>query len=114
MSEQKYSLVKNLKCFGMGLAIDPSRSIYASIERENIMTPEQWLNVVAKWDAVHNKRKPLATHAERVKARQAINGQPNGYQPISEAELQARKASLHYAEMSRVVSEELKAEFEPS
>jgi hypothetical protein len=54
----------------------------------------------------------LATHAERVKARQAINGQPNGYQPYSENG--ARKASLHYAEMSRVVSEELKAEFEPS
>jgi len=31
-------------------------------------------------------------HGERISARQAINGQPNGYKPISEAELQASKA----------------------
>lgn len=36
--------------------------------------------------------KKLATHAERVAARHAINGQSNGYRPITEAELQALKA----------------------
>ena len=48
-------------------------------------------------------------HGERVAERARVNGQPNGYQPISEAELQARKASLHYAEMARVMDEELAA-----
>ena len=32
-----------------------------------------------------------ASHASRVAARQAVNGQPNGYKPVSEAELQASK-----------------------
>lgn len=31
-------------------------------------------------------------HGERVEARQRVNGQPNGYAPISEAELQALRA----------------------
>lgn len=34
------------------------------------------------------------THAERVAARHAINGQPNGYRPVTEAELQAEKLRL--------------------
>ena len=32
----------------------------------------------------------LATHAERVAVRRAINGQPNGYRPVTEAELSPR------------------------
>jgi hypothetical protein len=38
-----------------------------------------------------NNMTKLATHAERVAARKAINGQPNGYRPMSEGELQAEK-----------------------
>lgn len=33
-----------------------------------------------------------ADHGDRVAARSAINGQPNGYKPVTEAELQAEKA----------------------
>lgn len=35
-----------------------------------------------------------AFHGERIAARARINGQPNGYRPISEAELQAIKRAL--------------------
>jgi hypothetical protein len=31
-------------------------------------------------------------HGDRVEERQRVNGQPNGYSPISEAELQALRA----------------------
>jgi hypothetical protein len=31
-------------------------------------------------------------HGQRVEERQRVNGQPNGYQPISEAELQVLRA----------------------
>jgi hypothetical protein len=31
-------------------------------------------------------------HGERVEERQRVNGQPNGYSPISEAELQTLRA----------------------
>ncbi len=33
----------------------------------------------------------MSTHSERVIARKAINGQPNGYRPITEQELRAEK-----------------------
>lgn len=35
-------------------------------------------------------------HGKRVAARNAINGQPNGYRPVSEAELQAQRAELFH------------------
>ena len=41
--------------------------------------------------AEQRERDQQPTHAERVQARQAINGQPNGYRPITEAELQSLK-----------------------
>jgi hypothetical protein len=53
---------------------EPIAKHYASIERENIMT------------------KKLVTHAERVAERNRVNGQPNGYRPVTEAELQLAKA----------------------
>ena len=40
---------------------------------------------------------PLASHADRIAARAASNGQPNGYKPISESELQA----LHCAALAK-------------
>jgi len=39
------------------------------------------------WDEVH---------AERVAYRRAHNGQPNGYRPVSEAELQAQRKELFH------------------
>lgn len=31
---------------------------------------------------------PLSTHGDRVEERKRVNGQPNGYRPVSEAEIQ--------------------------
>jgi hypothetical protein len=74
------------------------------IERENIMvTIEQRFGS----DSDSYFAKQREEHGKHVAERARVNGQPNGYRPISEAELQARKASLHYAEMARVMDEEL-------
>lgn len=42
-------------------------------------------------------------HGNRVAARQHINGQPNGYRPMTEAELQASKQSDDMAIMKQLV-----------
>ena len=41
-------------------------------------------------------------HGKAIARRRAINGQPNGYRPISEAELQAEKQARHIAQFSRL------------
>src|SRR5258705_2993046 len=76
----------NLKCFGIGLT-------KAYCEAFTCFTAPKHL---AKAGSIERGKsmstKP--THAERVALRRAINGQPNGYRPITEAELQAAKLRL--------------------
>jgi hypothetical protein len=46
----------------------------------------EWLEMRKAISAIFQQH-----HGERVLARARINGQPNGYRPISEAELQASR-----------------------
>ena len=50
--------------------------------------------------------KKLATHAERFAERHRVNGQPNGYRPITEAELQAMKAQSFKLEIEALEGNE--------
>lgn len=46
-------------------------------------------------------------HGKRIAAREAINGQPNGYRPVTEAELQAQRAEL-FSELEPDINPETK------